>query len=362
MRRIYFDHNSTTPVHPEVRARMAPLLDAEFGNPSWVHETGRQARERVEQARREVAALVGGVAEEVVFCSGGTEACNLAIRGLAGAARAGGRGAHVVTSAIEHPAVAGSCAELRAQGFEVTVLPVDGAGAVDPDALGRALRRDTVLATIQLANHEIGTLQPVPELGALAHPHVGPFRTDGVQAVGRIPVDVQGLGVDLLSLSAHKIYGPKGAGALWVRRDRDLAPLIAGGHQERERRPGTENVPGIVGLGAAADLARRLLPVWGPEVGALRDRLEEGLVALGARRHGSARGRVPGTSNVAWEGVEGELVMMNLDLAGVAVSTGAACTSGSIDASPVLLALGLSRARALEGVRMSLGPDNTAEE
>jgi len=362
MRRIYFDHNATTRVHPEVRARMEAVLDSEFGNPSSVHETGRAAREQVETARREVAALVGGAADEIVFCSGGTEADNLAVRGLARAARAAGRGAHVITSAIEHPAVLGSCAELRAAGFGVTVLDVDAGGTVGPQALAQALRPETVLCSIQLANHELGTVQPIAELAALAHERGVPFHTDAVQAVGRVPVDVRALGVDLLALSGHKIHGPKGVGALWVRRELDLAPLIAGGHQERERRPGTENVPGIVGLGAAAALCRRMLPAWGPKVAALRDRLEAGLLALGARRHGVATPRVPGTTNVGWTGVDGELVMMNLDLMGVSVSTGAACTSGSIDASPVLLALGLGRAQALEGVRMSLGPDNTAEE
>ena len=340
---IYLDHNATTRLWPEVRAQMA-AADEAFGNPSSLHAAGRAARDLVERARREVAQLVGALAEEVVFTSGGTESDQMAIP----------RSGHVVVSAVEHPAVMSARPD-------ATVVPVTPEGFVDPEAFAKALREDTVLASVQLANHEIGTLQPVAQLARLARERGIPFHTDAVQAAGKIPIDVRALGVDYLSLSAHKIGGPKGVGALVVRRGAELEPLVAG-HQERERRGGTENVAGIVGFGAAAALARANLAAWSAHSAALRDRFEQGALALSARRHGAMAPRVPNTSNVAWEGISGELLTINLDLEGVCVSTGAACTSGSLKPSPVLLALGQPRARALEAVRISVGPENTAEE
>jgi cysteine desulfurase len=366
MRRIYLDHNATTPPHPSVGAAMAAALDEGWGNPSSVHGPGRAARQLVERARAQVAALVGARPEEIVFTSGGTEGDHLAIRGAARAARAAGGRRTVVSSPLEHPAVRGSLAALADDGFRVAYAPVDGDGRIDPAGLAETLARlggDVALCTLALANHELGNLYPVAELAALAHAAGALFHTDAVQAAGRVPVDVGALGVDLLTLSAHKIRGPKGVGALWQRRGVELAPLLPGGHQERERRPGTENVPGIVGFGVACDLARRELGDAAPRIARLRDRLERGALALdGARRFGDAAARVPGTSNIGFAGVEGELMMMGLDLEGVAVSTGAACTSGSIEPSPVILALGQPRDVAAQAVRFSLGADNTVEE
>jgi len=355
---IYLDHNATTPLLPEARVAMTAVLLETHGNPSSLHAMGRAARDLVEKARQNVAALVGALPEEIVFTSGGTEADQLAVRGAARAARAKGRGAHVVTSTIEHPAIVGACEALREDGFEITVVPVGEGGIVDRDAFARALRKDTALATVQLANHEIGSVQPIAELAAMGVP----MHTDAVQAAGKIPIDVGALGVSWLSLSAHKMGGPKGVGALVIRRGADIEPLVRGGHQERERRGGTENVAGIAGFGAAAAVAQNTLAEQGARVAALRDRFERGALLLGARRHGAMTPRVPNTSNVAWDGVSGELLTISLDLEGVAVSTGAACTSGSLAPSPVLLALGLCKSRAQEGIRVSLGAENTEAE
>ncbi len=358
MARIYFDHNATTRISPEVREAMAPWLDPEgelsFGNPSSIHAEGRAARQAVEQARDEVARLVGGVAEEIVFTSGGTEADNLAVRGVVCDGRQ-----RVVTSRLEHPAVLGAAA---ARGGEVTFVDVRDDGSIDSDggALERALGPDVALVTLQLANHEIGNVYPVADFAARAHAQGALVHCDAVQAAGKIAIDVRALGVDLLTVSAHKIRGPKGVGALWLRRGVEPQPLTAGGHQERERRPGTENVAAIVGFGAAARRARELTGV--DELGRLRDRLEAGALALGARRNGQASARVCNTSNLAWQDVPGELLVAALDLAGVAASTGAACTSGSVAPSPVMLALGQSRAQAACAVRFSLGADNSEAE
>jgi cysteine desulfurase len=332
MSRIYFDHNATTPVTTAARAAMLSILDGEFGNPSSIHSEGRRARQAVEAARDEVARLVGGLPEEIVFTSGGTEADHLALRFL---------GPDTVTSPLEHPAVLGAAGDGRVR--------VDAEGTIDPASIpdGRPL-------SVQLANHELGNLFPVADFKRAAL-----FHCDAVQAAGKVAIDVRALGVDLLSISAHKIGGPKGVGALWVRRGLELPPIFRGGHQERERRPGTENVAGIVGFGAAAKEARTLPRA--DFVKQLRDRLEAGTLALGARRNGAAA-RVGNTTNLAWEGVPGDLLVAALDLEGVAVSTGAACTSGSVQPSPVLRALGQSPARAKEGVRFSLGPTNTVEE
>jgi cysteine desulfurase len=320
----------------------------------------------VEAARREVAALIGGLPEEIVFTSGGTEGDHLAIRGLArrAAAERARRGfAHVISSPLEHPAVAGALRALAQEGMEVTLLPVGSTGSIEPEDLRRALRDETVLVTLALANHELGNVYPVAALAAEAHARGALFHTDAVQAVGRVPVDVRALGVDALTLSGHKLHGPKGVGALWLRQGLLADPLLGGGHQERERRAGTENVPGIVGLGAAARLAREELPAAASRIADLRDRLEARLLEIpGARVHGDRELRVPGTSNVAFAGAPGELLLINLDLEGVCVSTGAACSSGTLEPSPVLLALGLLPAQAREALRLSLGAGNSEEE
>lgn len=357
--RIDFDHNATTRLDPRVRSAMQPVWEGLYGNPSSIHEEGRRARDAVERARVDVAALVGGATAEIVFTSGGTEADFLGVVGAARAARARGAPAKVVSSALEHPAVRGAIDVLRADGFAVALVPIDGAGRLDPDAAREALAGGAALATFALANHEIGNVYDVALLARIAHELGALVHTDAVQAAGKIPIDVRALGVDLLSISAHKIHGPKGAGALWARRGVDVAPLHSGGHQERGMRPGTENVAGIVGLGAAARLARSGLPA---AVGAMRDRLEAGLVSMGARVHGDRRARVANTVNVGFSGVPGDILTAALDLEGIAVSTGAACTSGTVEPSPVVLALGLPRARAAEAVRFSLGHDNDPTE
>jgi cysteine desulfurase len=364
MTHIYLDHNATTRLHPDALEAMTPFLSERYGNPSSIHAAGRAARDAVERAREEVAALVGGSREEVVFTSGGTEGDNLAVRGLAEATRAAEpERVRVIASPLEHPAVRASVAALGRGGFEIVELRVDAAGRIDPDELVRLLQVPTALVTIQLANHELGNVNPVATLAAHARTAGARFHTDAVQAAGKLPIDVAALGVDALTLSAHKLYGPKGAGAVWLRRGLDAAPLIVGGHQERERRPGTENVAALVGFGVAARLARAHGPAWSAHVAALRDRLEAGARAIGgATVNGDPDARVANTSNLAFDDAEGELVVMNLDLAGVCASTGAACTSGSLEPSPVLLALGQSRARAATAVRFSLGRDNTSGE
>jgi cysteine desulfurase len=352
--RIDLDHNATTRLDARVREAMRPAWEGLYGNPSSIHEEGRRARAAVERARAEVAALVGGAASEIVFTSGGTEADVLAVVGAARAARARGAPARVVSSPLEHPAVRGAIEALAAEGFAVELCRVDAEGRIDGDAARVLLGGGAALASFALANHELGNVYDVAELARAAHAAGAVVHTDAVQAAGKVPIDARALGVDLLSISAHKIHGPKGVGALWVRAGTAIAPLHAGGHQERGLRPGTENVAGIVGLGAAARLAAEPSPA----VAEMRDRLEAGLLALGARRHGDARARVPNTVNVGFDGVPGDVLVAALDLEGVAVSTGAACTSGSVEPSPVILALGLPRARAAEAVRFSLGRDN----
>jgi cysteine desulfurase len=365
MRRIYLDHNATTRLHPDARAEMAPFLDEEFGNPSSIHAAGRAARDAVERARERVARLIGAGRDEIVLTSGGTEGNNLAIRGAAEAARSAsvdGEGrVRVLVSPVEHPSALGAAEALRARGFTVEQLRVDGAGRVDPAELERRLAGDVALVSVQLANHETGVVQPIAALAEVAHARGAWLHSDVVQAAGKLALDVRALGVDAATLSAHKLYGPKGAGAIYVRGGRALAPLALGGHQERERRPGTENVAGVVGFGAACELARAHGAEWSAHVARLRDRLEAGLVALGARSNGGEP-RVANTSSVAFAGADGESIVINLDLAGVQVSMGAACTSGSVEPSPVLLALGQPREQAREAVRFSLGRENTEEE
>lgn len=363
-RRVYLDNSATTPVDPRVAAAMSRALVENFGNASSVHGFGQQARAAVDRARREVAALIGAKQSEIVFTSGGTEANNLAIRGLCEASVAHGR--HIITSAIEHPSVAGVCLELEKCGWEVTRLPVYANGIVKLDDLAHALRSDTVLITIMLANNEIGTVQPVSHIGSLVRERRAAgqrlwLHTDAVQAAGRLPLNVDELGCDLLTMSAHKLYAPKGIGALYVRRGVRLHSQNVGGHQERERRAGTENVPGIVAFGEAARLAREELNERANHDRALRDRFEAkvrkqiGDVVM----NGDREQRLGHLSNISFRFIEGEGLLINLDLEGVAVSTGSACSSGTLEPSPVIRAIGVDDELARGSIRFSFGKDNT---
>ncbi|HUI40662.1 MAG TPA: cysteine desulfurase NifS [Terriglobia bacterium] len=360
---VYLDNNATTPVAPEVAEAMWPYLHEEFGNASSVHEFGQRAREAVERARAQVAALINAQPAEIVFTSGGTESDNLAVLGAVEAARhrsiAGRK--HVISTPIEHPAVLYAARMLERRQVDLTYLPMGRGGVVDLADVQRALRTETILISVMLANNEIGTLQPIAEIGRLARERHTVCHTDAVQAVGKVPVDVEKLGVDLLSLSAHKLYGPKGVGALYARKGTRLEPLMHGGHHERDRRPGTENVPGIVGLGAAAELAAQRLEEDTRRIAALRDRLQAGILERveGVRVNGDAAHRQPNTLNVSFQGVKGEAVVMALDLEGVACSTGSACASGSVEPSHVLTAIGLSPDEARGSIRLSLGRYNT---
>ena len=360
--RTYLDHNATTPVRPEVLAAMGAVLSEVVGNPSSIHGAGREARAAIENARHAVAAWLGAGADEIVFVSGGTEGDNLAVRGLALAEgqRRKLQGGHIVSSPLEHPAVLGALRELERDGFALTLLPVGARGELDPSALQAALRPDTVLVTLAAANHELGNRYAVGALAAIAHAGGALFHCDAVQAVGKVPFDVRAEGVDAATVSAHKIGGPKGVGALFVRRGVGLQPVLAGGHQEHERRPGTENVAAIVGFGVAARLAAAELETTAAHLRRLRERVEAQVLTIdGARLHGQTDNRVPGTTNVAFAGAAGQLVAINLDLEGICVSTGAACTSGSLSPSAVLLALGFAPGAAGEAVRISVGRSTT---
>jgi cysteine desulfurase len=359
-RRVYLDNSATTPVDPRVATAMARAVTETFGNASSVHGFGQQARAAIDRARREVASLIGARQNEIVFTSGGTEANNLAIRGLCEAASAHGR--HVITSAIEHPSVAGVCAQLEKQEWEVTRLPVYANGLVRIDDVAEALRPDTVLITLMLANNEIGTIQPIREIGALVRERRNLWlHTDGVQAAGRLPLNVDELGCDLLTVSGHKFYAPKGAGALYVRRGVRLHGQNIGGHQERERRAGTENVPGIVAFGEAARLAREELDDRARHDRALRDKFEaEVRERIGDLvMNGDREQRLGHLSNISFRFIEGEGLLINLDLEGVAVSTGSACSSGTLEPSPVIRALGVDDELARGSIRFSFGKDNT---
>jgi cysteine desulfurase len=361
--RIYFDHNATTPVDPLVVEAMTRALAEDFGNPSSVHHFGQRAKTRLDEARGAVAALVGGEPSEIVFTSGGTEADNFAIRGAAEALEPTGR-RHLVTSGIEHEAVLNTCKALARRGWQTTLLPVDASGIVSAEALRDALRDDTALVSLMHANNEIGTVQPVATLAGIAHERGALFHTDAVQSAGKISVDVRVLGVDLLSISAHKFYGPKGIGALWIRRGTRLTPLQTGGRHERNRRAGTENVPGIVGMGLAAGLARQKLTEDARRLAGLRDRLEQRILTDVARTavNGAREPRVPNTTNISFERVEAESLLIALDLEGVAVSTGSACSSGTLEPSHVLRAMGLPAHRTQSSIRFSLGAANTEEQ
>jgi len=362
VQRFYFDHNATTPVAPEVLDAMVSCLGQVYGNASSIHHFGQNAKQRLEAARRQLAALIHCQPTELVFTGGGTEADNLAILGVLRARSS--TAAHVITSNIEHPAVLAPCAQLEREGVEVTRLRVGASGVVIPDDVRRALRPATALISVMHANNELGTIQPIAEIAGIAREAGVPVHVDGVQALGKLPVDVEALGVDLYTMSAHKLYAPKGVGALYVRKGTKLAPIIFGGHHERDRRPGTENVPGIVAFGAAADLAGRNLAADAERLTVLRDRLENTVLSRisGTGINGSRWARTPNTSNLYFDGVDGEALVISLDLRGFAVSTGAACSSGALAPSHVLTAIGLSSDRARASMRFSLGHSNTVEQ
>ncbi len=362
MKRVYFDHNATTPVAPEVLAAMLPYFSEEYGNASSIHAFGQAAQKAVEHARASVAALLGAQAGEIVFSSGGTESNNHAIFGVVAAAA--GPAKHVITSSVEHNAVLDPCRVLEKRGIGVTVLPVDREGFVNPEDVRRAIRPETVLISIMLANNELGTIEPVGEIVKIAAEKGIIVHTDAVQAAGKIPVDVTRLGVHLLSISGHKFYSPKGVGALYIRKGTRIEPLIYGGHSERSRRPGTEDVSSIVGLGKAAELAQIRMQEEGSRVGAQRDRLEKGLLERipYAKINGSRTHRTPNTTNLTLPFVEGEAMVIALDLKGIACSTGAACASGAIEPSHVLTAIGLPPEDAHATLRLSLGHQTTDAE
>jgi cysteine desulfurase len=361
--RIYLDHNATTPVDPAAADAMMRALQDLFGNASSVHYYGQQAKAAIDDARSAVAALVGAEPSEIIFTSGGTEADNFAIRGAAEALELTGR-RHLITLGIEHEAVLNTFKALAKRGWRTTVLPLDASGIVSPDRLREAMTDDTALVSIMHANNEIGTIQPITELAAIAHLHGALFHTDAVQSAGKIPVSVRALGVDLLSVSAHKFYGPKGIGALWAKRGVRLSPFLSGGKQERNRRAGTENVPGAIGMGIAAARAVPKMAADAARLAALRDRLENGILASVPNTdvNGSREARVPNTTNISFDRIEAESLLIALDLEGVAVSTGSACSSGTLEPSHVLKAMNLSSHRAQNSIRFSLGASNTDEQ
>ena len=361
--RIYFDHNATTPVDPGVLDVVVRTLRDEFGNPSSVHHFGQRAKAVLDDARSAVSALLGGEPSEVVFTSGGTEADNFALRGAAEALEQTGR-KHLIATTIEHEAVLVTLKALARRGWKTTMLPVDATGIVAADALRDAITAETAIVSVMHANNEIGTVQPVAELAKIAHDHGALFHTDAVQSAGKIRIDVRALGVDLVSVSAHKFYGPKGVGALWIKRGTRLGAILTGGKHERSRRAGTENVAGIAGLGAASELAVRKLEGDGLRLGAMRDRLESAVLASvpGTAINGAREPRVPNTTNISFEGIEAESLLIALDLEGFAVSTGSACSSGTLEPSHVLRAMGLPPHRTQNSIRISLGAGNTEAE
>lgn len=370
--RVYFDYNATTPVLPSVAEAVARATCDLFGNPSSVHHHGQQAKAAIDDARSAVATLIGAEPTEIVFTGGGTEADNFAIRGVAevidltassaGLAAAGRR--HLVASAIEHEAVLNTFKALARRGWRTTLVPVDESGIVDPKALAAALTEDTALVSVMHANNEIGTVQPIAELTAIAHERGTLFHTDAVQSAGKVPVDVRRLGVDFLALSAHKFNGPKGAGALWIRRGTRLLPILTGGKHERNRRAGTENVPALVGMGVAAAAARETLSSESARLAGLRDWLEAGILNRigGTAVNGAPGSRVPNTTNISFDRIEAESLLIALDLEGVSVSTGSACSSGTLEPSHVLRAMGLPAHRTQNSLRFSLGHFSTEAE
>ncbi len=362
MRRVYLDNNATTPLAPEVFEAMKPYWLEDYGNASSIHWYGQRAKAAMETAREQVARLLNARPGEIVFTSGGTEADNAALVGVVEAARAETK--HIITTAIEHHAVLHTAKALEKRGVSVTYVRVGSSGVVDPADVARAIRPETVLISVIHANNELGTIQPLEEIGRLARQHDICFHTDAVQSVGKIPVDVEKLDVDLLSLSAHKLYGPKGVGALYIRKGTILRPLLHGGHHERDHRPGTENVPGIVGLGKAAELAQGLMAEDATRLANLRDRLEESLLSRVplVTVNGDRQRRLPATSNLSFDFIEGEGFVIAMDLRGIACSTGAACSSGSLEPSHVLSAIGKTPGQARASIRFSLGRFNTPED
>ncbi len=362
MERIYLDYAATTPVHPEVTKAMLPYFTEVFGNPSSIYADGLEAKEAIEEARVKVAKLIGARDEEIVFTGGGTEADNFALEGVAFANES--KGNHIITSSIEHHAVMETCKFLGKRGFKITYLPVNEYGIVDPDSVRKAITDKTILISIMHANNEVGTIEPIAEIGRVAQEAKVYFHTDAVQTVGHIPVDVNELGVDLLSMSAHKLYGPKGVGALYIRKGTKLTPFMHGGDQERNRRASTENVPGIVGFGKAAELALPEMDQEAQRLTGLRDRLIKGLQERIDRIHlnGHPANRLPNNVNVSIDFVEGESILLNLDLEGISASTGSACTSSSLEPSFVLLAMGLSHEQAHGSLRFTLGKWTTEED
>ena len=361
--RVYFDYNATTPVAPDVVEAMVRVTRDTFGNASSVHHFGQQAKAIIDEARSAVAALINGDPSEVVFTAGGTESDNFAVRGVADAFEATGR-KHLIASAIEHEAVLNTLRALARGGWRTTLLPVDDTGVVSPERLREVMTGDTALVSVMHANNEIGTVQPIRELAGIAHEHGALMHTDAVQSAGKIADDARALGADLLSLSAHKFNGPKGAGALWIKRGTRIQPILTGGKHERNRRAGTENVPAIAGLGAAAQLAAHKLADEQGQVGGLRDRLEEGILRTvpGTVVNGARTSRVPNTTNISFDRVEAESLLIALDLEGIAVSTGSACSSGSLEPSHVLRAMGLPPHRTQNSLRFSLGMFSTVQE
>ena len=363
MRRVYLDHSATTPVDREVANLMMTYYTEKYGNPSSVHSFGREAKQALEEARSQVAALIGAAPQEIIFTSGGTEADNLAILGTAEAMRNKGR--HIITSAIEHHAVLETCEYLEKNGFDLTIIPVNEEGIVPLADIQKAIRPDTILISIMHANNEVGSIQPVVEIGKLAKEHGIIFHVDAVQSLGKIPVNVEEMNVDLLTVSSHKIYGPKGVGALYIRKGVRVVPLVHGGGQEKKRRSGTENTPGIIGFGKACELAGQRMADDTKQLEKLRDKLIQGILEridyvklngpLGEKR-------LPNNVNVSIQFVEGESLLLSLDMLGIAASSGSACTSGSLDPSHVLLAMGLPHEIAHGSLRFTLGRENTEED
>ena len=362
MKRIYLDYAATTPTHPEVVKAMLPYFTDAFGNPSSIHSYGQESKGAIEEARVKVADLIGARDEEIVFTSGGTEADNFAIKGVAYANEP--KGNHIITSSIEHHAVIETCKFLERRGFRVTYLPVDEYGLVDPNDVKKAITGKTILISVMQASNEVGTVEPIAEIGRIAKEAGIYFHTDAVQTVGHIPVDVNELGVDLLSMSAHKLYGPKGVGALYIRKGTKLIPFMHGGEQERRRRASTENIPGIVGFGKAVELAQQEISEEAERLTYLRDQLINGLLERidHTRLNGHPIMRLPNNVNVSVDFVEGESMLLNLDLEGICASTGSACSSASLEPSHVLLALGLAHEQAHGSLRFSLGKWSTDEE
>ncbi|MDE4541646.1 cysteine desulfurase NifS [Thermoanaerobacterium sp. R66] len=361
MNRIYLDNAATTPLKKEVLDAMMPYLSNSFGNPSSLYSYGQEAKKAIEEARDKVAAAIGANADEIFFTSGGTESDNWALKGTAYALK--DKGNHIITSSVEHHAILHTCQYLESQGFEITYLPVDEYGLVDPNELKRAIKDNTILASIMYANNEIGTIEPIQELANVSHEKGVLFHTDAVQAVGNVPIDVKKLDVDMLSMSAHKIYGPKGVGALYIRKGLRIDTLLQGGAQERNRRAGTENVAGIVGFGTAIELITKNIDEHVKKLTRLRDKLIDGILKIPyTRLNGHPIKRLPGNVNVSFEFVDGESLILSLDMEGICVSSGSACTAGSIDPSHVLLAIGLPEEIAHGSLRLTIGEENTEEE